>query len=73
MTDTVSPRSSATRISDKLFIAPQPGLNAFPDLAAAGFKSLISNRPGGEQLDQRAPRPSSRRRQREAWPFISSR
>ncbi|MCQ8277628.1 bifunctional sulfur transferase/dioxygenase Blh [Acetobacteraceae bacterium KSS8] len=52
MTDTVSPRSSATQISDKLFIAPQPGLDAFPDLAAAGFKSVISNRPGGEQPDQ---------------------
>ena len=55
MTDTVSPRSSATRISDKLFIAPQPGLDAFTDLAAAGFKSVISNRPGGEQPDQPSP------------------
>ncbi|MFH0303302.1 TIGR01244 family sulfur transferase, partial [Bradyrhizobium sp. 31Argb] len=55
MTDAVTPVASATQISDKLFIAPQPELGAFPDLAAAGFKGVISNRPGGEHPDQPSP------------------
>ena len=64
MTDIVSPRSYATRISDKLFIAPQPELDVFPDLAAAGFRTVISNRPGGEQADQ--PSPEAERQAAEA-------
>jgi len=64
MTNTASLRSFATQISDKLFIAPQPGLDAFADLAAAGFESVISNRPGGEQPDQ--PSPAAEQRAAEA-------
>ena len=44
--------SSATQISDKLFVAPQPRLEEFADLAAAGFGGVISNRPEGEQEGQ---------------------
>ena len=46
---------SATQITDKLFIAPQPNLTDFPDLAAAGFKGVISNRPANEQPGQPSP------------------
>ena len=46
---------SVTQISDKLFIAPQPRLEDFQGLAAAGFKSVISNRPADEQAGQPSP------------------
>ena len=46
---------SAIQISDKLYIAPQPSLTDFVDLAAAGFKGVISNRPANEQAGQPSP------------------
>ena len=55
MPDPVASQSSMTQISGKLFIAPQPKLGDFSDLAAAGFKGIISNRPAGEQADQPSP------------------
>jgi len=55
MPDPAAIHPSATQISDKLFIAPQPSLTDFPDLGAAGFKGVISNRPAGEQVDQPSP------------------
>jgi uncharacterized protein (TIGR01244 family) len=55
LSDPASMHPSATQISDKLFIAPQPSLTDFPDLAAAGFKGVISNRPANEQAGQPSP------------------
>ena len=55
MSDPASMHPSAMQISDKLFIAPQPSLTDFHDLAAAGFKGVISNRPANEQADQPSP------------------
>ena len=46
---------SATQISDKLFIAPQPSVTDFLNLATAGFKGVISNRPANEQAGQPSP------------------
>ena len=64
MSDPATVRLSATQISDKLFIAPQPSLTDFADLAAAGFKGVISNRPAHEQAGQ--PSPADERRVAEA-------
>ncbi|WP_419758908.1 bifunctional sulfur transferase/dioxygenase Blh [Acidisoma sp.] len=55
MSDPASIHPSATQISDKLFIAPQPSLTDFANLAAAGFKGVISNRPANEQAGQPSP------------------
>ncbi len=55
MSNSVSMHPSATQISDKLFVAPQPDLADFPDLAAAGFVGVISNRPANEQPGQPSP------------------
>ena len=55
MSDPASMHPSAMQISDKLFIAPQPNLTDFRDLAAAGFKGVISNRPANEQAGQPSP------------------
>lgn len=40
------------RISDKLFVRPQVRLEEIGDLASAGFKGIINNRPDGEAPDQ---------------------
>ena len=64
MTESAAARPSMTQISDKLFIAPQPRLEDFPDLSASGFKGVISNRPADEQVDQ--PRPAAEQQAAEA-------
>ncbi|EKM99424.1 hypothetical protein MXAZACID_10553 [Acidocella sp. MX-AZ02] len=64
MPDHMAIPPSATQISDKLFISPQPRLTDFPDLAAAGFKGVISNRPADEQAGQ--PRPAAEQQTAEA-------
>ena len=55
MPDPAAMHPFATQISDKLFIAPQPSLTEFPDLASAGFKGVISNRLANEQAGQPSP------------------
>ena len=55
MTRLTAPPDSAKRISDRLYISAQPMLADFATLAAAGFTSVISNRPGGEAPDQPSP------------------
>jgi len=41
------------KITDKLSVAKQPAVEEFGDIAKAGFKALINNRPDGE--DQLQP------------------
>jgi uncharacterized protein (TIGR01244 family) len=41
-----------TQISDKLFVRPQVRVEEIADLASAGFKGIINNRPEGEAPDQ---------------------
>lgn len=55
MPDPTATPPGATRLSDKVFIAPQPDLAQFADLAGAGFKAVISNRPADEQPGQPSP------------------
>ncbi|MFB9047127.1 TIGR01244 family sulfur transferase [Sphingobium indicum] len=40
------------RLSDRLSVTPQIDPAGMQDLAAAGFRSVISNRPDGEDPDQ---------------------
>lgn len=42
------------RLSDRLSVTPQIDPAAMQALAAAGFRSVISNRPDGEEPDQPA-------------------
>lgn len=43
---------SIRQIDDTYAVAPQIDLDHLPELAAMGFKSVISNRPDGELPDQ---------------------
>ena len=43
------------QISEQLSVSPQLLPSELPDVAAAGFKSIICNRPDGEADDQPAP------------------
>lgn len=40
------------KINDDLSVAPQIGIDEIADAAAQGFKTLICNRPDGEEADQ---------------------
>ncbi len=40
------------RLSNRLWVMPQPKPADIQDLAEAGFRSIISNRPDGEEPDQ---------------------
>ena len=64
MTSLASLPTSAKRISDKLYVSAQPGLDAFATLSAAGFRGVISNRPANEEPGQ--PSPVAERRAVEA-------
>lgn len=52
------------KITDKLSVAKQPGVEEFGALAKAGFKALINNRPDGE--DQLQPGSAGEARAAEA-------
>lgn len=41
-----------TRISEKLSVSSQPGLDELYSLRGHGFRTLINNRPDGEDVDQ---------------------
>jgi sulfide:quinone oxidoreductase len=42
------------QLDDRLFVSPQLSLQDIPLLAAQGIKSIIANRPDGEDEDQSA-------------------
>jgi len=42
----------ARKLDDKVSVAPQPTPDDFADIARAGFKSIINNRPDGEEPGQ---------------------
>lgn len=64
MPDPAMTLPAGKQVAEKLFVAPQPSLAVFADLAAAGFKGVISNRPAHEQPDQ--PSPAAERQAAEA-------
>lgn len=43
---------SINRLTDRLSVAPQPREEDFATIAAAGFKTVINNRPDGEEQGQ---------------------
>lgn len=42
----------SVKITDKLSVAKQPAIAEFGEMAAAGFKAVINNRPDGEDQAQ---------------------
>lgn len=40
------------RVSDEVYVAPQIKASELTDLAAQGFRSIVCNRPDGEEADQ---------------------
>ena len=40
------------KVNDRLSVATQPPLEAFAEIAGLGFKSVINNRPDGEEATQ---------------------
>ena len=44
--------TQAKRLTDRLSVTPQPGLADVKALAEAGFRSIIGNRPDGEEPGQ---------------------
>lgn len=43
---------SIHRLTDRLAVAPQPAKDDFQRIAAAGFRTVINNRPDGEEQGQ---------------------
>jgi uncharacterized protein (TIGR01244 family) len=55
MASSASIPASVVKITEKLFISPQPSLNDFQLFASAGFEAVINNRPAAEQTEQPSP------------------
>jgi uncharacterized protein (TIGR01244 family) len=53
----VSISASIVKITDKLFIGPQPTVDDFQLFASTGFKTVINNRPASEQREPPNPVP----------------
>jgi uncharacterized protein (TIGR01244 family) len=47
--------TSVVKITEKLFVSPQPSPDDFQHFASAGFKAVINNRPAAEQAEQPSP------------------